>query len=621
MSLSSSTQRWAPALAVGVPLLAYAWSTPAYPYWLDSGELTAASVWLDIAHPPGHPLACLWGKLFALVPLGPLPFRVAMSQAVAAALALLGTYHAIVRTFARVGSADAACDAAIATGATWLLAGTGAFFFQAVRAEVYATQAMLICFAMAETARLATRDAADDARPLLRAALALGLGLANHHFMAVLALPMLAWELARLTRGVGVRTWGLGALVGLLGLSTYVYLPLRALTEPPLDLGHPATFASFWWVVSGRLYAHHTGSAATQPLAERLADLSVLLVEQAGIVALVLALLGLYTLARVRAARGLAYAWAAAALASFVARAWLGPVRANPDVLGYLMPGFAAIAVLAATGFAALLGAARALPGTVRAAVAVLPLGLGVVSLAQGSAQHGMRDFRATEAFDARREVDLPPRALVVTTTPTLAFHHWSADAVEHARPDLTMLPLTFLHYPHAAERASARTPVFAELVRSMRGDALPLAPLLRLAETQPVWVELDAHVALPVIAHLLPDGLLYRVLPRPPSRAEVVRAATRRERDLEALARALRPDLHDQETARQLLFLRYVDALYLAHHGARDAALRAVQQGLAIYPETRELHALRAALARVGEGVSLDVAPFLAGAASKATK
>ena len=45
------------ALASGVPLAAFIATGSLHDYWLDGGEFTAQAIDLDIAHPPGHPLA------------------------------------------------------------------------------------------------------------------------------------------------------------------------------------------------------------------------------------------------------------------------------------------------------------------------------------------------------------------------------------------------------------------------------------------------------------------------------------------------------------------------------------------------------------------------------------
>jgi hypothetical protein len=57
----------------------------AYP--LDSAELATAAFGLGVAHPPGEETSLLFAKLFTLLPLGSVAFKVALSQAAAGALA------------------------------------------------------------------------------------------------------------------------------------------------------------------------------------------------------------------------------------------------------------------------------------------------------------------------------------------------------------------------------------------------------------------------------------------------------------------------------------------------------------------------------------------------------
>src|SRR5690348_6770306 len=89
---STGPRRTAPMSFVGsalagiVPFALYLSTLNASTYWLDSGEFVEASVNLDIAHPPGHPLTGLYGKLCSLLPFGSLALRVALGQAIAAAL-------------------------------------------------------------------------------------------------------------------------------------------------------------------------------------------------------------------------------------------------------------------------------------------------------------------------------------------------------------------------------------------------------------------------------------------------------------------------------------------------------------------------------------------------------
>lgn len=593
--------RWVFWVAGAVTLVVYALSASGHGYWLDSGEFSAAAVGLDIPHPPGHPLANLWGKAFSLLPVGPLAYRVALGQAAAAALAVAFTARAIERTVYAVAELARFVRCALALAAAFLLAGAYGFWFQGVRAEVYALQALLVCMALERVSVLAV-TASDDVRPLYAACLALGFGLANHHFIAVLALPMLAWETVRLTRALGARVIGSAALAGALGLLSYVYLPLRAAREPLMDLGHPTTWSDFWWVVSARVYARNIGSEALQPLGERFADLLVLLIENFTLATLLFALLGSYALVRKGELR-LAYLWLSTAFVSLCGRAYLNPVRANPDVLGYMMPGFAALVALAAAGLAALLSA---LPARMRRALPVIATASVLLALLQfprERARASLRTFTATDPFDDLRRRELPTRALLVLTTPESVFRHWEGEASEALRGDVTLVPVPFLGYGSMHEALLRKHPELRALVADyLARGALSAEQLAALARTRPVLVELDTRAALSAYDASAPEGLLYRV---------GAGSSASREKAHARLRTRLADQLREPETRKQLLWNEYVAALYFAHHGELTRARSAVASGLALSPHTRELVLLARALSQRKDG-ALDIRPFL---------
>ena len=57
-------------------------------YIEDSSEFIAAAAALGIPHPTGYPLYVVLGKIFSLLPLGILPWRVNLLSAMAAAAAV-----------------------------------------------------------------------------------------------------------------------------------------------------------------------------------------------------------------------------------------------------------------------------------------------------------------------------------------------------------------------------------------------------------------------------------------------------------------------------------------------------------------------------------------------------
>jgi hypothetical protein len=608
------------ALAAGVPLAATLTTASPYAYWLDAGEFVEAAVQLDIPHPPGHPLAALLGYAISLVPLGPLALRVALAQALCAAVAAGFLFSAIEVTVRALGVRHDRLSVPIGLGGTWLVAGSYAFWFQAVRPEVYALSAMLLAIAIERVARLEAAWPTHDCRPLRVAALALGLALANHHFMAVLVLPALAPTFARVYRARGPRPLlvALGATAA--GLAAYAYLPVRSHVDPPVDLGDPSDLGRFLWVVSARAYQHADRYASGTPL-DRAGEVLIAIVENVSPVALVLAAAGLWALLRAPGARRIGWMWLAVLVFACAGRTWMGNTLRNPDALGYLVPAFAAIAALAAAFAGAvaaqLAGAGARAPGFLVTALALGVAALGLAAMEPTAERASLAAFHAPDDFDDRRIRALPPRAVVIAHLPQTVFRYWEIDATEQVRPDVTLVAMPFLGYPGMVERLVQRDPTLSELLRGhlLEGE-IRRPDLQSLAARRPVLIELDVRVPPSLYDTLAPapGTLLYEVVDAGATADDVREAGARRAADIDALVRALGSDAEDAETRAQLLWIHYVDALYYAGVGALERARQSCERALALAPEAAELVALHRALSDPGLEGPLDVRPFLAG-------
>jgi hypothetical protein len=414
-------------------------------------------------------------------------------------------------------------------------------------------------------------------------------------------------------QGVRVVLWGL--VTGLLGLGTYVYLPLRAARLPAMDFGHPVSPGAMAWVVSAQVYAKKIGSSAIQPLGERFADLAVILVENLGAAALIAMLIGSYLLLRRKQTWSLAALWIITAWVNLGGRAWLNPVRSNPDVLGYMMPGFVAVVALAVSGLAVVvLELSAHLPTRskqLETGLSVLCLAAGLWALSQGYGPASLAQFHAPDLFDEVRYRALPEKSRVVLTTPQTVFRHFGADAVEHLRPDVAMVPLPFLDYGAAGEQLARKRPELAPVIRGFLSDhKLDRSALAKLAEQHRVLVELDTTTTLPLYPWLTPSGLYYELARERPSDEQCAKAAVRREALLSWLYEAMGDQAKEVETKRQLLWIHYTDTLFFAQRGLRAEALQAATRGLALEPRARELRALSQALL-VGRG-PLNIEPFL---------
>ncbi len=621
------------ALAAGVPFAAFLATASANDFWLDGGEFTAQGINLDIAHPPGHPLAGLVAKLFTLLPFGPLPLRAALAQAACASAAAAFLYAAIDTTVRSLGVVRDRLAVPLALGGTWWVVCSYAWWFQAVRPEVYALQALLVMIAVERIIALEASWPTHDVRPLYVACLALGLGLANHHLVAFLAFPALAPTLARVFRARGARPLWLSGLSIAVGLASYVYLPVRAATDPPANLGDPTDAGRIFWVVSAQVYAHDMGTEAPQPLGERFMDLLAILGDNLGgpfggsdevgmamrsLGVLGLLVVALYALLRTPGARRIGTTWALVLAVSLGARAWLGSVRSNPDILGYLMPGLAAVSAILTSLIAIILARiGHEKNGKPRLTAVAVALGVGALGLAQlydTADRASLATFHATDDFDEERVRRLPLNAVVLAHDPQTVFRHWSATASEGARPDVTLVPMPFLGYPGMVDALVARDPDVAELLRGylLEGE-LRQPDLQSLATRRPLLVEMDVRVPVDLYETLVPAGLYYAVLDAGATDTDVTEATGPHEAVIERLYANLGEDaLELRETRNQLLWFHYMDALYFAAVGAREPARRAVRRGLVVQPASAELRALGEALAR-GDG-PVDIGPFIVG-------
>ncbi len=223
----------------------------------DSLEFQLVAYQLGIAHPTGYPLYTLLGKLFTLLPLGNVAYRVNWLSAVCGAATVALSYLLTLRmamprhrnaAFARTAARWPAHVGAL-FGAMLLALGP-IFWLQATIAEVYALNALFVALLLL----LAVALPADSPRRVYALAFVAGLSLA-HHRTTLLLLPALALYLLITGRAVLLRpkTLGLALLAAALPLLLYLYLPLRG-HAGSLDGAYQNSWAGFWQQVTASGY-------------------------------------------------------------------------------------------------------------------------------------------------------------------------------------------------------------------------------------------------------------------------------------------------------------------------------------------------------------------------------
>ncbi|MCG8425489.1 MAG: DUF2723 domain-containing protein [Proteobacteria bacterium] len=522
-----------PVAAIFVFLTAfvsYAWTASPDMGWLDSPEFVAASASLGVPHSPGHPLPVLLGKLSALVPVGDIAFRVNLMSAVAAALA-----GAVLYTAARRLLGLAAPDLPLrwrhiaGGGIALAFALSGAAWGQAVRAEVYALQALLFAIVAHAGIALAARDGRDSTRLFLLGCLVAGLALATHHLIAfTFLLPALICVLARRPSG---RLWSTGVVLALLGLAAFLYLPVRSAQSPVVNWGAPHTAERLAWTVSARAFHKATRVEHVSSPAEDAAQIAATVGEEVTWLMAMLALFGLYVGSRQRRMRVATGFLAGVVAAGVGIRVLVGFDPETPDHQAYLLPALGAVVLLGGAGLAALTSALASLgkdksrrhwPAPVAACLLLSLIPYQMV-------RHGdsVQTAHAADRLADWELVRLPPRTLLLISYFQTSFRLMAKTAVEQARPDVAILDRSFLTYPGAAAEARQRYPDLAALIDApvAAGKPTPVRQLANLARSRPVFVQLHINLEESVDRWLLPQGPYARFVSPPASPAMRSRA------------------------------------------------------------------------------------------------
>ncbi len=223
--------------------------------FIDSGELATVAATLGIAHPTGYPLFTLVGHLVTLLPLGAEPVqRLNVMTAVFCAAGVTiftGLVHLLLtKTAPKESDRRVALSASGSAGL--LLAFSETYWSQATSVEVYALHVLLIISVLLVFLR--ANEAHAESLWLLFAFL-LGLSFTNHMTTILLAPAFLFYYFSQ--QGRARRSWMQIARMSpafLLGLSVYLYLPVRASESPVMDWGRPVTLERFLWHWSGKQY-------------------------------------------------------------------------------------------------------------------------------------------------------------------------------------------------------------------------------------------------------------------------------------------------------------------------------------------------------------------------------
>ncbi|MDD5467456.1 MAG: DUF2723 domain-containing protein [Anaerolineales bacterium] len=491
--MSPSDRRWrflvppglvfAAIVGIGLPLLPSA--PTAANFGADGGDLLAAILTDGVPHPTGYPTYVLLGQLFQRLPISTPYFRGALLSLLPAALA--AGLAALWPTSWKTKHLPAYFLAAGVAGAAW--GGSPLFLSQAVIVEVHGLQAFFTILALAWTLLL-LRPAGERPKGwiYLSLALAYGLGLGNHLTLLLLApacLLALGWALRKV---MGWRL-ALGQVAALLcGCLVYLYLPLSARSNPPVNWGNPQSWQGFAWLISGGSYRELLLGTPLEPLMERVAAWFNLLRQQFGLFGLALGASGLSLVGEYEKHQSPLLLW------TFFSASLFAIVYQTADSITYLLPALLVFVLWIAYAVFSLADFTwRGRPIGMWLGIAVLAFFLLRIPLAMQGADP--RGEPQPETFAREILAAAPQGAFLLAQSDADTFALWYHHFGLKERPDLNIIALPLAQYAWYRENLTHTYPALVFPAPAPEGEEGWMEALLALNPQRPTC---RSHVEVP---------------------------------------------------------------------------------------------------------------------------
>lgn len=246
--------------------------------FIDAGELAAVASSLGIAHPTGYPFFTLLSHFVVQLPLGfSTIFQLNLLAAFLCALSIVCFFYFLLFFTTQFFSSN---QRSVATElrfaqiipalcGTVLLAFSETYWSQAIAIEVYSLHTvflslLLLTFVKAINSQRATVSAQQSTQgnvqyssvAFLLFAFLLGLSFTNHLTTVLLAPAFLYLFFSEFgfSKESMKKIYAM-IIPFIMGLSLYLYLPIRSSQNPLYDWGHPATLERFFWHVRGKQFS------------------------------------------------------------------------------------------------------------------------------------------------------------------------------------------------------------------------------------------------------------------------------------------------------------------------------------------------------------------------------
>ncbi len=493
----------------------------------DSGDFALAAHYFGAPHPPGYPVFVLLSRLFTVIPLGDVAFRVNLLSAAAGVLAVVLLFLFVEEILSPVGASGYLPPFLAAL----LLAGSRTFWRLATYAEVATAMTAVVLGILLFLCRW---HRLKRPRYVMIAALLAGVSMGVHY---------VAFIVAALFGGMGFFPWFtrsgfchrrflLAITLFFLGSAVFLMLPLRSIHHPDYNWGQPRSYESLKTVMSRSQYGDTSFSGGNAN--RRLSQLEYLfqgIVRQFGdslpptmiLGAVSFIFLGIIFLWTIN--RWLSISLFAAAVVPMVVLAWVLDFNLDPLSFYYVdvfyVPAYALLFAFAGVG----VGYVKKIAGCIGhrwvetvlvGLLLVYPMGSIISNSFLSSRRHSLGYYDV--ALSSLKT--LPPGGLLLVRGDPYTFCIWYAQRILGKSPAKSVLNTTLIDLPWYRQEVGKHHPDLGRILAALPGPVTEKNSETRKSAAVLAWMERGGTVyslfndELPSrLWKMEPHGLIYRVL------------------------------------------------------------------------------------------------------------
>jgi hypothetical protein len=498
-------------------------------FWWDSGEFIANIAVLGIPHRPGFPIYMLLGKFFSLLPGGSFAFRVNLLSAVFASASLTIFFKSFLEAARLFFPETAKRKGILLFSALFfvLISGfTYTFWIQAVRAEVYSLNILFFSLLLL-SAILYLRNR--KLKWIYFFCFLSGLGLGNHHLSLLSSLPALLFLIGfgrnrnpavgsssvihRSSWFMQLKSLPWHFLFFLLGLSIYLYLPVRSISHPVLAWGETTSLYSSASSVFAFDTLRHFDFSFLANITARVFQIFTFLSDQLTLACFGLGLMGLLLLFRYHRRILIFLVLLIAGNFAVVIFMTTDFIPTNPDLHGYLIFSVMGFALCGSLAILLILNHWGHVLSAFRYPLMLLFGSLPLILLLRNYPKADLSGNRMAYDYGWSVIADLDPGSILFSDNVNLNFILRELQYVEKLRTDITVIDRGLLSYDwYVGQKRAEWKDMFSGIPENMRGEGVFRKLLERCLESNlPTYMEFTERDS-GLVNRLLPSGYVFRV-------------------------------------------------------------------------------------------------------------